>query len=231
MACLKQVMSYLNVPIPPPATPDSAGNRNYFYAVQYFIACYPSILTYRRVARLFPNYLNKLRFDKFQTCPYFVLGLAQYLLYFTIIVALYFFQTILNRLHLKAKLSFKWPVKSRSIDQGDHYMIGEFVHAGKWYIIKNKAEPVAEDEWTFEFKTFKDLRLFLEGVVGNKFSRNDLLEIAAFFLPFAGQLNKGDSSNIQEQHLQLLVQELLEGNLVLLCKKPSKMPDWGLPCT
>lgn len=110
-------------------------------------------------------------------------------------------------------------------------MIGEFVHAGSCYIIKNKAEPVDEDEWKFEFKTFKAAQLFLEGVFGNKFSRNDLLETAAFFLPFACKQNKCDSRKIQEQRLQLLMQELLEGNLVLLCKASSKRPDWGLPCT
>lgn len=107
-------------------------------------------------------------------------------------------------------------------------MLGEFIHAGEWYVIKNRAEPVAEDECPFEFKTFEDAQLFFEGAVGNEFSRNEMLEIATFFLPFAFQQNNGGSSKIQEQRLQLLVQELLEGNLVLLCKKPSKMPDWEL---
>ncbi|MGD9367203.1 MAG: hypothetical protein PVH87_16005 [Desulfobacteraceae bacterium] len=110
-------------------------------------------------------------------------------------------------------------------------MLGEFVYAGKWYVIKNKAEPVAEDEWPFEFKTFKDAQLFFEGAVGNAFSRNAMLEIATFFLPFACQQNNSGSGKIQEQRLQLLVRELLEGNLVLLCKKPSRLPNWELmPC-
>ncbi len=103
-------------------------------------------------------------------------------------------------------------------------MLGEFVRAGKWYIIKNRAEPVAEDERPFEFKTFKDAQLFFEGAVGNVLSLDEMLEITTFFLPFACQQDNGGSSKIQKQRLQLLVQELLEGNLVLLCKKPSKMP-------
>ena len=107
-------------------------------------------------------------------------------------------------------------------------MLGEFIHAGQWYIIKNRAEPVAEDEWPFEFKTFKEAQLFFEGAVGNALSRNEMLEIATFFLPFACKQNNVGSSKNQEQRLKLLVQELLEGNLVLLCKKPSKMPDWEL---
>jgi hypothetical protein len=98
-------------------------------------------------------------------------------------------------------------------------MLGEFVHAGMRYIIKNRTEPVAEDEWPFEFETFKDAQFFFQGAVGSKFSRNEMLEIAAFFLPFACQQDDGSSEEIQEQQLQLLVQELLEGSLVLLCKK------------
>jgi hypothetical protein len=105
-------------------------------------------------------------------------------------------------------------------------MLGEFIHAGELYIIKNRAEPIAEDEWPFEFKTFKDAQLFLDSAAGNKFARNKMLEIAAFFLPFACQQNNGGSSKIQEQRLLLLVQELFEGNLVLLCKKPYKMLEW-----
>lgn len=101
-------------------------------------------------------------------------------------------------------------------------MLGEFVHAGKRYIIKNRAEPVAEDEWPFEFKTFKDAQLFFEDAVGSKYSRNEMLEIATFFLPFACRQNHGGSSWNQELRLQLLVQELLDGNLVLLRKKHSK---------
>lgn len=107
-------------------------------------------------------------------------------------------------------------------------MIGEFIHADKLYVIKNRAEPIAEDEWPHEFKTFKDAQLFLESALGNKFSRNIMLEIAAFFLPFACQRNNGGSRKIQEQRLLLLVQELFEGNLVLLCKKPSKILDGEL---
>jgi hypothetical protein len=108
-------------------------------------------------------------------------------------------------------------------------MLGEFIHAGNWYIIKNRAEPVDEDEWPFEFKTRKEARLFFEGAVGNELSRNEMLEITTFFLPFACRQNNGGSSKIQEHRLRLLVQELLEGNLVLLCKKPSRMPNWELP--
>ncbi len=100
-------------------------------------------------------------------------------------------------------------------------MIGEFVYAGRWYIIKNRAEPVAEDERPFEFKTFKDARLFFEGAVGNALSRNEMFEIVTFFLPFACLQNNGGSSKIQEKQLQLLAQELHEGNLVLLCKSPQ----------
>ncbi|MGD9366290.1 MAG: hypothetical protein PVH87_11365 [Desulfobacteraceae bacterium] len=104
-------------------------------------------------------------------------------------------------------------------------MLGEFVHAGRRYIIKNRTEPVAEDEWPFEFETFKEAQFFFQGAIGSKFSRNEMLEIAAFFLPFACQQDNGGSEEIQEQQLQLLVQELLEGSLVLLCKKPSKMAN------
>ncbi len=100
-------------------------------------------------------------------------------------------------------------------------MLGEFVHAGQWYIIKNRAEPVAEDEWPFEFKTLKEAQLFFEGAVGNALSRNVMHEIATFFLPFACRQNNGGSSKIQEKQLQLLAQELHEGNLVLLCKSPQ----------
>lgn len=104
-------------------------------------------------------------------------------------------------------------------------MIGEFIYAGRLFTIKNRAEPVAEDEWPFKFKTFKDAKLFLESTVGNKLYRNAMLEIAAFFLPFACQQNHHGSSKIQEQRLKLLAQELLAGNLVILCKKPSKILD------
>lgn len=107
-------------------------------------------------------------------------------------------------------------------------MLGEFIHAGQWYIIKNRTEPVAEDEWPFEFKTFEEAQLFFEGAAGNALSRNEMLEIVTFFLPFAYQQNNGGSSKNKEQRLKLLVQELLEGNLVLLCKKPSKMPNLEL---
>ena len=102
-------------------------------------------------------------------------------------------------------------------------MIGEFIYAGKLYTIKNRAEPVDEDEWPFEFKTFKDAKLFLESTVGNKFYRNEMLEIAAFFLPFVCHQNNDSSIKNQERRLQLLVQELLVGNLVILRKKPSKI--------
>lgn len=104
-------------------------------------------------------------------------------------------------------------------------MIGEFIYAGELYTIKNRAEPVADDEWPFEFKTYKDAKLFLKSTVGNKYYRNEMLKIAAFFFPFTCQQNNESFIRIQEQQLQLLWQELLGGNLVLLCKRPSKILD------
>ena len=97
-------------------------------------------------------------------------------------------------------------------------MLGEFIHAGKLFIVKHPHDPLSEDEMPCRFGTIKDAELFFKYAIANRFTCQEIIEITKWYLPFSSPSTDGCSSEIQEKRLNLLLQELVRGNLILVQK-------------
>ena len=102
-------------------------------------------------------------------------------------------------------------------------MHGEIIHGGKLYMVKSRSEPLAPDEVPCDFKTLTDAQLFFRYVMADPFARDDIIEITKYFLPMRCGPYPNCPQPIQDEKLNTLCMEILQGGLILVRKRPGEL--------
>jgi hypothetical protein len=102
-------------------------------------------------------------------------------------------------------------------------MHGEIIHGGKLYKVKPRYEPLAPDEMPCDFKSLKDVQLFFRYIMVDPFARDDVIEITKYFLPMRCGPYTNCPQPIQDEKLNALCMEILQGGLILVRKRCGEL--------